>query len=256
MPDLLLLDRRSKVRKLGIVISSALACLLWALPTEAQNLALSTTSKTCSEGLLSGEQLKFVPIQIGALDDETAVAVSVRELKQRIPGKARKAVRKALEAWRHSRAEEAERHLAEALKIEPDYFQAAMGLAAMFFDSKRYTAARLYAERAHAANPEYAPPLEILGALDVLEGQAAKAIAEFTNAERYSPLQWAAHYYLGVAFLHIGQCENASEHLEAAAELRDKPRGQQWHHLPPIETLQPSVWRWRWEHAPSSGTPH
>lgn len=206
------------------MIACALTYLLWALPGAAKNLPPSQSSNACSAGAHSEKPVESVPIQVGGVDDGAGFAVSIAELKQRTPRKARRAFRKGLNALRHSRTVEGERFLKEALTIDPHYFQAAAGLAALYFDLKRYPAARLYAELAHTIDPEYVPPLETLGALDVLEGQPARAITEFRMAERSSPLQWAAHYYLGVAFLQLGRCEEGSENLVTATELRDKPR--------------------------------
>lgn len=141
------------------MIACALTYLLWALPGAAKNLPPSQSSNACSAGAHSEKPVESVPIQVGGVDDGAGFAVSIAELKQRTPRKAKRAFRKGLNALRHSRTVEGERFLKEALTIDPHYFQAAAGLAALYFDLKRYPAARLYAELAHTIDPEYVPPL-------------------------------------------------------------------------------------------------
>ena len=181
------------------------------------------TTKACSEGSLSEKQEEFVPIELNDLGSPKASSVSVLELTQQTPPEAKKALQKGFKALRHSRIADGQGFLIEALTIDPKYFQASTLLAGLLFNTKEFAAARMYAERARAINPDYPQAIEILGALDVLDGQWPRAISELTEFVRNSPLRKAAHYYLGIACLHLGRCEEGSRHLETVAFLSAHP---------------------------------
>jgi tetratricopeptide (TPR) repeat protein len=164
-----------------------------------------------------------VPVQLDVPEGSRAPSVSALELSVRIPRKARKLFQIGIKALRNSRPGDAQQLLAEALRVEPNYFQASTLLAALLFNSKDYPAAQLYVERARNINPQYLPALEILGALDVLKGEYPKGIAELSEVVHLSPRRQAAHHYLGLALMQQGQCAEASRHLERAADLRLHP---------------------------------
>ena len=214
-------NRALRASRLVIVIASVLVSMPSAFSSEAKALQ-SSAREACSQ-VLAVNQDTFVPVKLGNLDGRKTSSVTVLELTQRIPRKAKKAFEEGIKALRDYRLEAAKQYLMEALAIDPNYFQAATILANLLFNAKEYPASRMYAERALSVNPEYPPALEILGALDVLDGQWLQGVSELTAIVRYSPFRSAAHYYLAVALSHLGQCKESSRHLEMAAYLRSQP---------------------------------
>lgn len=227
-----------------MIQSVVLLGTLLLLPGEIQAGGEAPDGVACIDVSKQDEQVEFVPLQFSDAEECGTPSVSALELSAKFPRQARKAFEKALNALRESQPGEAQEQLEEALTIEPNYFQASTLLAALFFNSKGYPAARLYAERAHTINHQYLPALEILGALDILDGEYPKAITELSEVVRLSPRRQAAHYYLGAALLRRGQCAEASRHLEQAADLRLHPPKPKR----PLRELEPTVspppWAW------------
>lgn len=217
------------VCQLAISIGSLLIFSPAAFPREGSDLQASRSIKACSEGPRVSNESKFVRIPFQNVDDSKTSSVSVRELKQYIPRKAKKAFHNGIKALQEGRPADSQQFIIEALKIEPTYFQASALLADLLFNANKYPAARIFAERAHRLNPDYTPALEILGALDVLDGRLAQGISELIEVTRYAPTRQEAHYYLGVALLRNGQCGDGSRHLETSAYLRDHA-SETWPH--------------------------
>ena len=175
-------------------------------------------NKTCVDSRRQERLEEIRPLEIGNLmDTGEGSSISILELSMRIPRKARKDYQEAIKALRDSRPADAQRLLIEALKLEPRYFQASTLLAVLFFNSWNYSAARMFAERARSVNPHYLRPLEVLGAVDVVDGKYSEAVTRLVEVVRLSPRWESAHYYLGIALLHSGQCEEGARHLEIAA---------------------------------------
>lgn len=232
-----------KVCWLTIAIGSVLAFMPSAFSSEDKGFQ-PPTNKACSQGLPT-KQEEFVPVEIGDLGDRKNSSVSVLELTQRIPPKAKKAFEQGIKALRHNRLEEGQGFLLKALTVEPKYFQASTLLAALLFNVKEYSASQMYAERARTIDPDYPAALEILGAIDVLDRRWPQGITELTEVVRYSPFRKSAHYYLGVALSHLGQCEEGFRHLETAAYLSAQPSTFRCRSLIPERspTLPAPLWR-------------
>lgn len=173
----------------------------------------------------------------------------VAELTAEVPRRARKAFKKGIKALRKSRPAEAQRRFEEALRLEPEYFQASTALAVLMFDSMLYAAARLFAERAQDVDPQYLPALEVLGALDVVAGDHPEAVEKLAEVIRLSPNRWSAHYYLGLALARQQDCQEASRHLELAAELRSGSEKTEPPTKRRVTSPAPSGWKpWEMPH--------
>lgn len=217
----------SRTHFLAAVLQSAL--LVAALLPLSQKAKASDEARNaaCQDVSKPSQQVELAPLQLSDGAASRTPSVSALELSAKFPRLARKAFEKALKALRDSQPGEARRQLEEALVIEPKYFQASTLLAALLFNSRKYLASRLYAERARTINPQYLQALEILGALDALDGEYPKAIGELAEVVRLLPRRQAAHYYLGVSLLHQGKCNEGTRQLKIAAELRDNPLRQE-----------------------------
>jgi Flp pilus assembly protein TadD len=157
------------------------------------------------------------------LEGADTSSISVLELSMQIPRKARKAHQDAIKAFRESRVADGQRLLIETLKLEPRNFQALTLLAAVFFNSGDESAARIFAQRARSINPYCLPALEVLGALDVLDGRYPEGVAMLSEVARLWPSRQAVHHYLGVALLRQRRRMDGFQHLQAAASLRASP---------------------------------
>lgn len=181
----------------------------------------------CTEIASGDEQLVLEPLRIAIAGPESvwSPSVSVQELSIKVPRRARKAFKKGVRALRDSRPDEASRQFQAALEIEPRYFRAMTALAVVSFNRGELDLSRRYAEQAIDIDSQYLPALEVLGAADVLSGSYSKAVEELSEVVQLRPRARAAHHYLGLALLHLDECEEARKHLEIAANLSDyQPR--------------------------------
>ncbi len=242
--SLLLRQSRRNPSRTMLLGSALLIAALLSFPKESKADRQTPEGEACSDAQRLEEGGEFVPVQLGDPEGSGTPSVSALELSVRIPRKARKVFQDGINALRNSRRREAQQLLTEALAVEPKYFQASTLLAALLFNSKNYPAARLYAERAYNINPQYLPALEIFGALDVLNGEYPKAIAELSEVVRLSPRRQAAHHYLGVALLRQGQCADASQHFKTAADMRLNPPKYKRPLREAEPTVSPPAWAW------------
>jgi tetratricopeptide (TPR) repeat protein len=235
----------------ALPVASFLVLSTLLSPVARADPSLETVrEEACVENSALNRLEEFRPAAGLTLSDSSDTSyISVLELSMQIPRKARKAHQEAIKAFRDSRIADGQRLLIEALTLEPRYFQASTLLAALLFNSKDYSAARIFAERARSINPHYLPALEILGALDVLAGKYSEGVAKLTEVLRFSPRRQAAHHYLGIALLHQGQCADASRHLQAAANVRANPPKQRPLKEQPLAAEPPELaWHPRGHH--------
>jgi len=235
----------AKTRRVSLGVASFMVLTtVLSPPARADPSPEAAKKDTCLDNPRPDRLEVFQPLQISnLLQGADTSSISVLELSMQIPRKARKPHQEAIKAFRESRVADGQRLLIEALKLEPRNFQALTLLAAVFFNSGDESAARIFAERARSIDPYYLPALEVLGALDVLDGKYPEGVAKLNEVARLWPSRQAMHHYLGIALLRQGRCVDAYGHLEVAANLTANPPKQR-----PLKELAPAAdspeWTW------------
>jgi tetratricopeptide (TPR) repeat protein len=219
------------------VVRALLCVALAAVPRNLAAAPQENKAGTCSAraDLLTSEGFPALS-QIEASERIWTPTVSVLEITRKVPRGARNAFKEAMKYSRKSHLGEAQQQLKKALRIAPTYFQANAAMAVMLFNSRRYSAARDYARRAHKTDPSYAPALRVLGAIDVVEGDYSRAAKELSEALRLSPRHPGARWYLELARSWQSECAEDTQHLE---EIADEPEPGPHERAPLMQTVEP-----------------
>lgn len=104
----------------------------------------------------------------------------------------------------------------EALRVSPGDLSAAVGIAQAYRSVHNYDEARRVLERAHREHPKSAPPLALLGDLDIELQRYDEAIANLAAALELSPEDLATRNRLAAAYRSKGDEANA---LNEVAEI-------------------------------------
>ncbi len=114
---------------------------------------------------------------------------------------------------------EAERALAEALKLGPANPAALAEMAAIRTARKEPDAARELLEKALAADPSYAPARAQLGALFLRGGDVDRGRKELDAGIQLNPLEWRLYLTAGQAYDERGMKADALKHYRKGVEL-------------------------------------
>jgi tetratricopeptide (TPR) repeat protein len=107
----------------------------------------------------------------------------------------------------------------DALRIEPRWINARVGLARAFIHGKRYEEAKKQLSLALQQVPEHALGLAVMGVLYVDEKDWPEAEIYFERAARVDPNLGEAYYGLGLALVNQGKNQEAISHLHTALQL-------------------------------------
>jgi tetratricopeptide (TPR) repeat protein len=111
----------------------------------------------------------------------------------RAPEKARRAVEKAAAAMKHEQAREAEKQLARALELYPDYAMA-LTLRAIWKISVNHSESIRDLERAIQIDPQYGVSYAVLASIYNDEQRYEDAIPLVQQALKLLPAAWPVHY--------------------------------------------------------------
>lgn len=126
------------------------------------------------------------------------------------------------------RFEQAAIEYQQALEINPKLLSARRNLAECRFELREYDPARTLLTDLLRYPSTKAMSHYYLGRIDLMEGQAASAIAQFLSIPRAHPFR-DERYFLGMAYYKSGAWENSETALEQS--LRENPRDFRSHQL-------------------------
>jgi tetratricopeptide (TPR) repeat protein len=117
---------------------------------------------------------------------------------------------------RHGNLQEAEQVLSHVLERDPGNVQAMANLAPVLNELGRVEAAQRLAARLERVDPD--PPFSNFnrGIAAMRAGDTKTAIDAFAREVARDPYYHESHYWLGVAYLNIGETELARKHLALA----------------------------------------
>lgn len=170
--------------------------------------------------LVTGRPAGEVEIRIegGVQAPPARAAVSLYRLEHKLPKQALKSWQKAAKAATSGRNAEAEQHLREAVRVDPEFADALEQLGVYALARRDYEMARGYLTRAadlDGANGEFQSHAAVA---ELMTGHPEEAETRARQARRLSPEQGRAKYVLGLALLRQGkQTPEALRNLEEAA---------------------------------------
>jgi Flp pilus assembly protein TadD len=157
--------------------------------------------------------------------------VSVAELKEKVPDKARKEFEKATVAGNQGRTEDAIAHLQKAISIYPSFTRAHNDLGTYFLSQGKLDKAEEAFRKAIAVDANSFNPLLNLGIVLVHKQAFAEASDQLTKALSIEPNSSAAHLYAGLAFMGTNNLDAAEKDLKAAYSLGGQKFGVALYHL-------------------------
>jgi Tfp pilus assembly protein PilF len=143
--------------------------------------------------------------------------VSVAEM--RTPEKARRLVEKARMDMAKGRLDDAQKHVAEALAIAPEYSDALTMRAAMKLQENQMQAAVDDLDHAIKADPSYSQAYLVLGATYNHMGRYDEALRTLDRSAMYDPKSWQCSLEMAKAWLGKGDYAHAMQQLNKAESL-------------------------------------
>ena len=154
-------------------------------------------------------------------DDEMGDTVSVTLLSSKVPPKAMKLYRKALELDRQKKYPEEIEELKQAISIFPDFYSAQRNLGIRYFTGGNYTESMTSLQIASRLNPGSAKVQYFLGLNCLNLNDLSTAQDHFEKVIGLAPQKAAAYYFQGYVFYKQNQLERAEKSLKKALELDD-----------------------------------
>jgi tetratricopeptide (TPR) repeat protein len=159
-----------------------------------------------------------VDIMIGAVPRRAAAAAGTL-FAQDVPGEAEAEYERALESLgKKDRARAAER-LKRALKIFPDYFDAAQQLGLLYVEGEQFGEAMAPLVKAIEVNPKAAPSYLGLGIASISLGRPDLALDALEHARQLDAKSYRVHFYLGLALTDLNRLDEAVVSLKEAHRL-------------------------------------
>jgi tetratricopeptide (TPR) repeat protein len=124
-----------------------------------------------------------------------------------------------MHAWRKGQTSEALEHMAEAIRLDPNFVEAQTEAGAIYAVSGKLELALDYFNRALALEPTWAPPNAGKASVLVMLNRDQEAEQAARAALQYDPGSIPAHYMLGIALVRQGKnTREAVVHLKVAAD--------------------------------------
>lgn len=153
-------------------------------------------------------------IELPCAEKQTTGGVSLRRLSHKPPKKAVNALRKAGDAQVKGDLPAWEKHLREAVRLDPEFFEAHNNLGAFLARANRNEEALAEFHAALEIDPQSAPVLNNVSAALLNLRQPREAETYARKALAADPLSPQGHYLLGVALVKQNQfTEEAADHL-------------------------------------------
>jgi tetratricopeptide (TPR) repeat protein len=162
-------------------------------------------------------------VQTRASDGSDRNSISVAQYK--VPNKAREEFKKANKLAGEQKAEEAKKHLENALAIYPAYADAYTLRGILKLDSHDHEGAKADLQKAIEADGNYALAYIVMGATQNMDSKFDDAIRSLERAETLAPTAWQAYFEMAKALVGKAKYEPALAQLARAQALtpRDYP---------------------------------
>jgi len=147
-------------------------------------------------------------------------AISVAQYK--VPGKARDEYRKARDAAEKGKDEDAQKHLAKALEIYPNYADALTLHGVLELNRHNADAAIADLDKAIKADANFAMAYMVMGSALNMQGKFDEALRALERGESLAPDYWQAHFEMGKAFIGKTDYQAALSHLQRAQAMAPK----------------------------------
>jgi tetratricopeptide (TPR) repeat protein len=172
------------------------------------------------------------PLHLEARPGEDPFLLDVTEMLQQYPTRAVQEYQQGLTEAQKGKRPAAAKHLEEAIRLAPEFFNAHSSLGVLYQKMERYRDAEREYGVAHRLNPRSAAPLVNLGSLHLEEsesrgagnvrtsrGMLNAALACLNEALKIQPSSAFAEYLTGVVYYKTGFYETAEDHLQKALEF-------------------------------------
>jgi len=137
--------------------------------------------------------------------------------------KAREALDKSLKALGSNKLSDAEKNLADAMKLAPNHPDVLYVQGVLFLDQKKWSQAQGVLEKASQMDPGNGRVFSALGMALADEGKYDAAIAPLEKSLQLDPGGWEANWTLGRVYYHQQQYDQALKTSQAAwAESKGK----------------------------------
>jgi Tfp pilus assembly protein PilF len=154
-------------------------------------------------------------------DDDLGDTVSVTLLSSKVPPKALKLYRKALELDRQKKYPEAIAELKQAVSIYPDFYSAQRNLGVLYFTAGKYPESMAALQTASRLNPGSAKVQYFLGLNCLSVDDLVTALDHFGRVIALAPQKAGAYYFQGYIFYKQNKLDQAEKSLKKALELDD-----------------------------------
>jgi Flp pilus assembly protein TadD len=158
-----------------------------------------------------------LPVNNKPDDGRTGNTISVAQY--RVPDKAREEFNKAHENLEKGRLEDANRHLARALELYPDYADALTLRGILELDHKQTEAAIADLNHAIKSDGNYALAYMVMGSALNQESKYDQAIQSLQRGESLAPEYWQAYFEMGKSYVGKGDYPAALAQLDRARNL-------------------------------------
>jgi len=145
--------------------------------------------------------------------------VLLRQFSQKFPADLESRLILAADCTQRHLYNQAEAHLLEIIKVDPDYLPANKLLAETYSKFNQFDRAKKHIQVCLAAEPEDADAMVALADIYRLQGEYEKAQHAYYSAIEIVPSFQRAHLHLGELYLETGQLEKALQQFHLAYEL-------------------------------------
>lgn len=157
--------------------------------------------------------------------------VSVAELSEKVPDKARKEFEKATAAGASGRTDEAIEHLRKAIAIFPSFVRARNDLGTYLLSQGKLDEAEEELRKAIALDAAAFNPTLNLGIVLVHKHEFVEADERLRKALSLEPNSPAAHLYSGLALMGLEKLDAAESHFKSAYSIGGNKYGLALYHL-------------------------
>jgi predicted Zn-dependent protease len=196
-----------------------------------ETVEIDARSSSRTQVVISLEPLAKQPTSPGQViaGSRKSYAVNIKDNSRPFNPKALREFDKGNESQQAADFPSAIKHYQTALKIEPDFYPALNNLGAIFMRQKDLAQAEAAFLKSIQANPEDGEAYINLGHLSYEQGKFPDAIAHLGEGLKRSPQSSVGHFFLGSAYLKLGDLAMAEDNLKAACNL--EPSGMASAHL-------------------------
>ena len=174
-----------------------------------------------------GQRIQMrIRLQPMALPERSYVAtgdstIDVSQFRENFPKEARRAFDRGLRDKNRGKVADAVKHLEEAVRIAPDYYDAHLDLGVLYQNEGRLEDAEQHYDIARSLTPNRPQPLINLGTIYLLRDENERAAGILLEAAAMTPRPADAFINLGVAYYKLGRPDEAEAAVLRAKELSD-----------------------------------